>query len=187
MRGFPLTVANAGVYTNVMCYLLPDGSTQMREKLKKVWHDPVWSKVIATGIAGGIVALWAISSGSGSRFWGLVVPLWLVVVISVGAFIVSILILSKLLRATYGFEPQLKLMGVRVTDPNPNQALSFPVKCYFQFRNDSPGCIDVSVSDYMAQAVTLKSLPMGVLQVQYHQQWLPGDQGMPRVAASVIT
>ena len=158
----------------------------MGEKLKKTWNDPVWSKVIATGIwaaiVGSVALVVRIVWGSGSKFLGFAVPLWLVVFICAGAFIVSVLILSTFLRATYGFSPQLKLINVSVSDPDPNQTLSFPIKCYFTFRNDSQGCIEVSVSDFESEAVILKGLGIAVFQVQLNQKWLPADHGVDRVS-----
>src|ERR1035441_6810200 len=106
----------------------------MGDRFRKAWHDPVWSNAIGTVISAGILAAIAavarILWGPGSKFLGYGVPLWLVLVICAGAFIVSVLILSKFLRRTYGFAPQLKLIGVDVPDPDPNQTLSYPVKCY---------------------------------------------------------
>jgi len=41
----------------------------MKEAIEKVWKDPVRSKVIASAVVGGLLALWGIFNyGSGWRF-----------------------------------------------------------------------------------------------------------------------
>ncbi len=154
----------------------------MGEKLKKIWHDPVWSKVIAALILTILSLLGGTLWKSGASVFGISVPLWLVVVVAAGTFAVSVVMMSGILRSIYGFTPELNLVSEIIPDPDPNQAWTFPLKCFVQFRNDSRGCIDVSISDYEPQAVTLKSLGIAVLQVQLNQKWLPADHGMNRLA-----
>lgn len=152
------------------------------EKFDRVWHDPVWSKVIAGMILAALAATAGTFENRRYTFLEVAVPLWLVIVTATGTFVFSTLLLSKILRAAYGFAPQPKFIGVDVPDPNPDQKLTFPVKCYFTFRNDSHGCIDVAVSDFQPEAVVTKNIAVAVLQVQMNQNWLPWDHGMDRVA-----
>jgi hypothetical protein len=160
----------------------------MKETFKAIWIDPVWSKVIATLVAAAILtsiaALWDKYTKSGFKLSQItvVLPLWFLIVLLVGSFIFSVLILSKVLRSKYSFAPTIKLTGVEVPDPIPNPPMSFPVKCHFTFRNDSQGCIDVAVSDFEPEAVTLKNLPIAVFQIQLNQRWLPEDHGVSRIA-----
>jgi hypothetical protein len=154
----------------------------MTEKDRRIWNDPVWSKVIAGGILAGLATLGGLLTRATSRFFWIVVPLWGVVVVAASAFVTSVLLLRKRRRETYGFDPNLKLLGVEVPNADPNQKWTFPVKCYFKFRNDSAGCVDVKISEFEPQAIILKSQAIAVLQVQFHQEWLPADHGMDRVS-----
>ena len=80
--------------------------------LKKIWSDPVGSKVISVGVVGLLVALWAYFSG----YWGkitvafnwfsvflnqdIIIPLWLMVIA------IPVLLLS--IPAIICFLPELK-------------------------------------------------------------------------------
>ena len=73
-----------------------------------------------------------------------------------GIFIISPLTVSKSLRGIYGFVRKLNFMDVTVSDLLQTRIQPFPLKCHFHFRNDSLGCIDVSISNYEPQ-----TLPFG--------------------------
>lgn len=76
----------------------------MKEKLRAFWHDPVWSKVIGTLIAAAILAIVATAwdkykPGAANIFrLGFAVPLWFLIALVLGTFIVSVLIFSRRLR-----------------------------------------------------------------------------------------
>jgi hypothetical protein len=157
----------------------------MANLFMKIWNDPVWSKVIAAGIIailgviGGIISLYR---GPAYHFLGYPTPLWLGLIFVAVAFAVGIWVDSRRFDGPYTFEPVIKLTGVEARDANPAKPLSHPVKIGWTFRNDSPGCVTVSLHDFRPKNIKLEGLPPGVLQVLMGQQWLPIQDGMAEVA-----
>lgn len=157
---------------------------------KKVWTDPVWSKVIAgiiLGILGVVAGIISKNWDAARKYLSYPIGAWLVVVFCAIAFVVGILVLRRVISGKdeggpYRFTSQLKCMSVSVSDPNPELNLIFPLKVFWTFRNDSIGCIDVSFDDYKPLNVTCQSLPMAVLQIQMNQKWLPSDFGVSEIA-----
>jgi hypothetical protein len=157
----------------------------MANRFMKVWSDPVWSKVIAAaiiaiaGVAGGVIShYW----GPASKYLSIPIPLWIGFIVFATALAIGAWHRSRPSNEIYNFSPEIKRMGVDAPDPNPNIKLDHPVKCWWTFRNDSVGCIDVSLSDFRAKNIKIKTIPSAILQVQMRHEWLPRDHGMPQVA-----
>lgn len=142
--------------------------------IRRAWHDPVWSKVIAAGIIALVGAV--ISWITVPHFdWVLV---W--------SFIACVFILF--IAGAFGFSiarQQRSAPNIRVIEQNisyvGDQGLGYPLKCHVVLQNQSSEPADVRLSDYQARAVTLKRFPLDVLQVRFQQQWLP-VQPVDRVA-----
>jgi hypothetical protein len=154
----------------------------MSHWLNKIWKDPVWSRVIVVVICNLPVWLWGLFTTSGAQLLGIMVPVWLALLIALGISISSILLLSKVFRSIYGFKPELRLITMVIPEPKPEKILKFPVKCCFKFRNDSCGVVDVRILDYKPDVVTLKGLPVEVLQIWLNPQWCPTKSGVDQVA-----
>ena len=125
--------------------------------LRDIWNDAVWSKVIGTLIAGGILGIWTRLSGNAGFLW-LRIPVWSALLMLIVGFLVSILSLSKLGRTTFTFEPKVVLGEVFVYPPDAKKTLTFPLKCHAVFRNESEGCIEVRVQSYKPGLITLQQL-----------------------------
>jgi hypothetical protein len=66
----------------------------MSNTLKKLWNDPVWSKVIAGVILPGLAFAWGKWTASGSKVLGIRVPLWLAIVAAVAVIVSRWLVFS---------------------------------------------------------------------------------------------
>jgi hypothetical protein len=147
----------------------------------RLWHDPVWSKVIAASITGVAAVLYAwignqwLPQMTTFNWWLFAIALLGVLGGLAGGF----LIFRKLNQV----EPNITKTGVRIPPPDPDRKLTFPLKCYVTLRNDSEEeCADVHLSDYKRGAISVRELPSDVLQVRIGTQWCPSPDGIARVA-----
>jgi hypothetical protein len=154
----------------------------MKERILMIWRDPVWSKVIAAAIIASGAIIWGTRQNWGAEFLKLLVPLWFVIAIAALSFLASVVSLSKVWRKTKQFEPRVELIDVNIEQAPVGSTLSYPLKCYVQFRNESEGAIDVSLAGYKPNKVTLKRLPLRVLQVAF-KGWVPESEPSERIAA----
>jgi hypothetical protein len=135
----------------------PDKSQTL---LQHIWHDPVWSAVIAAIIAA--IVLWL-----ANRYLKLLRRLKLFLV-----------------RALCGKQTApVNIVKVGETDvvEDKTPGRSYPIKAYCILRNDSVACADVRVADYTAGAVTLKKFLTEVLQAK-SREWYPDKSGVDRIA-----
>jgi hypothetical protein len=148
---------------------------------RDVWNDPVWSKVIGTLMAGGILGIWTRLSGNAGFLW-LRIPVWSALLMLIAGFLVSILSLSKLGRTTFASEPKVVLGEVFVYPPDSKKTLTFPLKCHAVFRNESERCIEVRVQGYEPGLVTLQQFVFRVLQVEMKDGWVPEPEATDVIA-----
>jgi hypothetical protein len=120
--------------------------------LKRIWHDPVWSKVIAaiifaalTGIAGiawDPIRVFLVSTSP--------IPNWLT-----AALILLIVVLGAIL-----FTPRqtavarISPVGDAIIGEDKAPGRGFPLKVYRVVRNDSNDTADISVADYKPGTVS---------------------------------
>jgi len=99
--------------------------------LKKIWHDPVWSKVISAGLLAGVVALfnwWSEITRASARMWSWLTsysqaPTWL------------LLLLSVVSASVFLFLILLVFMGLRkVTDIDPEDWHNYRSDVFFSLR-----------------------------------------------------
>jgi hypothetical protein len=153
----------------------------MAVEMGLLWHDPVWSKVIAAII----VAL-------GAALYAWIGQHWFPTIITFNWWFFAIALLGVLGGLVGGFfifpkltqsEPNIKATSVRITTAPPDTQLTFPLKCYATLRNDSKDkCADVQLSGYKPYALSISELPLNVLQVRIGGQWHPAPDGASRIA-----
>jgi hypothetical protein len=68
--------------------------------------------------------------------------------------------------------PNIRVVETRISYVG-DKDLGYPLKCHVVLQNESSEPADVRLSDYIADAVTLKRFPLDVFQVRFEQQWLP--------------
>jgi hypothetical protein len=129
--------------------------------IERLWDDPVWSKVIATGVIALIAGIGTIFNWWRAGFWRVV----------------------SLLGRTHRLEPNIAVVNVRISTPDPNgPRWTYPLKCYVTLRNASTECADVRLSDYKPHTVSLRDLPLEVLQLRFRERWWPKPDGVDRIA-----
>jgi hypothetical protein len=79
----------------------------------------------------------------------------------------------------------IKVIDTVVPDPDPNQTLTYPLKCYVEMRNESPQSVEVWIPDFDANLVTLKNFVSGVLQVKLDSSWCSSPSGVEGGATGV--
>jgi hypothetical protein len=146
--------------------------------LKEIWHDPVWSKVIATVILGGISAIAAVIFPTIREFLGAssLVPHW-------ALLSAALLFLAIILAVAQRSKPRVKITQTDVSileDPTPGR--SFPLKVYCEMRNDSHRAVNVRLCPYIPDAVKVTRFTPGALQLKFPTGWLPQPDGLERVA-----
>ncbi len=151
----------------------------MLKILKQIWHDPVWSKVIAAVILAALAAIWAAVHFS---WWQRLlssypIPLWLLVLLIALTLFSFAVLLWK--RRQFG-EPNIKMIDLAVRRDE-NKGVTYPLKCWVQLRNDSATCADVRISEYRPGTVTARRFVVDVLQIRL-REWLPKDHGVDRLA-----
>lgn len=159
--------------------------------LKKIWHDPVWSKVIATGIIALFGTIWA---GVHFDWWSSLLstyltPVWLLfLLIALTLFSFTLFLwkqhqLGEMRKESAGpeLEPKIATIDVAVPPVDKGKSLTYPLKCHVQLRNDSSMCVDVRVSEYRPNTVTVKKFVVDVLQIKLGT-WLPNDYPVDRLA-----
>ena len=148
---------------------------------KKIWSDPVFSKVIAQGIIYFILVLvglgWVgtLLDWWGSGFWWSIA---FTVLGGVGGLAGGFVFFR---REQQRPAPNIRVVDIDVPDQNPSLNLTYPLKCYVTMQNNSTQCIDVRISDYKPLNVTLKQFLLDVLQVRL-RNWCPERDGVDRVA-----
>ena len=150
--------------------VIPD---KIAKGVERLWYDPVWSKVIATGIIAiiGSILVWA-GAYFGSVMTVLAVGLAAVFGIGIG----FILFRSREIHP----DANVKMLEIGIA-PFAKDA-NFPLKCRIQFRNDSVECADVRIYDYKPCTVTLKQFVVDVLQLRLREEWCPRDEGLDHIA-----
>jgi hypothetical protein len=76
-------------------------------------------------------------------------------------------------------KPKLTKIDVQVS-PQPGKAYS--LKVYVQLRNDFRKCVEVSLSEYRPEKITLKHFVPGTLQILFQPKWVPEPEAAERVA-----
>lgn len=134
----------------------------MLDFLKAVWKDPVWSKVIAAGVLAILAGIWA----SYSDWWRRFRVAWAASLKNEE---------QPKLPAT---PPTTRVRVINVTAPPPaKQGLSYPLKCYVEFRNSSDHPIAVRFSNYEAIRIPSQKMLFNVLQILFgHDTWVPKDE-----------
>jgi hypothetical protein len=153
----------------------------MAVEMTRLWHDPVWSKVIAAVI----IAL-------GSALYAWVGTHWLPEIVNFNWWFFGIALLGVLGGLVGGYlisrqldqsKPNITTTSCRISpSPSPDTELKFPLKCYITLRNTSTKSADVQLSDYKSTAVTIDEFPFNVLQVQLGGHWFPNPNGASRIA-----
>jgi hypothetical protein len=81
-------------------------------------------------------------------------------------------------------EPNIRLLEVNISfslvDPQ-GRDLTYPLKGYVELQNGSMGTIDVRLSEYLPEQVTLKQFVSDVLQV-HMVRWCPRPDGVGHIA-----
>jgi hypothetical protein len=146
--------------------------------LKKIWHDPVWSKVIAAGIVAAVAAGAGIISLPIGQFLltASPVPHWLLGLLGLIAFSAVMLAARR---------PGVRITPVGDSEPRDDKTpttppRTYPLKVYRVMRNDSTQPIEARIFDYRPGTVTLKKFVTGVLQVQL-REWCPDEHGLDRI------
>jgi len=146
--------------------------------LKKIWRDPVWSKVIAAGIITAITATAGIiwPPVRGFLLTASLVPYWLFGLLGL-VVVCAIVIVLDANRPKVHVTP----VGDVEVGEDKTPGRSFPLKVSCVIRNDSSQSIDVQVFDYTPGTVTLKKFVTDVLQVKL-REWYPDKHGVERLA-----
>jgi hypothetical protein len=148
---------------------------------KKIWSDPVFSKVIAQGIIYLIIVLVGLGWVGTLRDWWTSGFWWSVgfaLLGGIGGIAGGFVFFS---HQQYRPEPNIRVVDVIIPEQNPALRLNFPLKCYVTMQNNSTECADVRVSEFRERTVTLKQFLLDVLQVRLHE-WYPAIDGVDRVA-----
>ena len=154
----------------------------MGKKFWTFWRDPVVSAVIAAGIVAAIPAIW----GAHGLWWqnllaAYSIPLWLIVLVA-GLMSASLVFnFRSRRRKPSGVNPQIRFISANVSFAALEKSLTFPLKCHFQFCNDSPECVEVRIGGFEPKKVTLKAFVPNVLQVKL-RNWSPESEGVDRIA-----
>lgn len=150
--------------------------------LKKIWYDPVWSKVIATIIFAALAALAGLSWNPIGTFLlsASLVPHWLLGLLCLVAACIAVILLTAAKPKTPDTPVHITPVGETIIGEDKNPGRGFPLKVYRVMRNDSNHCADVQIADYRAATVTLKEFVTGVLQVKL-REWYPDKEGVERV------
>jgi hypothetical protein len=161
-------------------------------RISRIWHDPVWSKVIAGVILALLAAAWA--TGAHFGLWPQLlgtypIRVWLLLLLVAVTLLSLVFLLSgrnTVLSAAKernrpDLEPNITKIDVLTVPPDKGLTLSFPLKCYVQLRNDSALCADVGLLEYRPGTVTLKSFAVDALQLKL-RNWVPVDHGLERIA-----
>jgi hypothetical protein len=147
---------------------------------KKIWSDPVFSKVIAQGIIyfiaflvglGWVGALW--NWWSSGFWWSIACTVLGGIGGLAGGFV--------LFRREQGHTPNIRVVDIDIPDQNPSLNLTYPLKCYVNMQNNSTECADVRIAEFRPLNVTLKRFVLDVLQVRL-RNWCPERDGVDRVA-----
>jgi hypothetical protein len=159
----------------------------MAAVMKRLWNDPVWSKVIAQGIIWiilGIVALSALILA----WLGIHFDWWAASLLAVALLLGGLGGLAGgflIFRKQHQLPPNITKVGARIEIPDLNsRPLTFPLKCRVTMRNDSTECADIRFSDY-ANSNTIRSkkdLPAEVLQLRFRERWWPEPDGVDRIS-----
>jgi hypothetical protein len=98
------------------------------------------------------------------------------------AIITVIFVLGRTRRLQ--LEPRFTTVNINIPPPDYNRTppLRYPLKCYVTMRNDSTICADVRLSTYKPIKVTVKNLPLDVLQLRFGGEWCPRPNGVDRLA-----
>ncbi len=108
-------------------------------------------------------------------------PLWVIILSS--AVVVGSVMFSVRLYFQQGaeFKPEISKVDQSVSVADPAQNRNYPLKCYIQFCNNSPRCVEVRIGDFKPNKVSLKRFVPNVLQVKVHD-WTPMPDGVDRIA-----
>ena len=151
--------------------------------MKKLWKDPVWSKVISLGIATFLAFAYKVTTTQGFGFLSSTVgvPLWIIpILVSAACVLVAFLLPRKL--PPKPTSPPLTVIGDFEIRYEPNRGLGFPLKCYVELRNSSSECLEVTFDNYIPDKVCLEKRLARVLQVRLNEQWCPEPDGVERVS-----
>jgi hypothetical protein len=151
----------------------------MWKKLQPIWHDPVWSKVIAVGIVSLSGAVWA---SVHFNWWPRLlntysIPAWVLLIIAL-TFLGFVFLLWK--QPQFG-EAEIAKVAVNIIPVDKGKTLTYPLKCYVQLRNNSAKCADIRLLEYTPNTVTLKAFVLEALQLRM-RDWTPSDHGLDRLA-----
>lgn len=162
-----------------------------RGMLSRTWSDPVGSKLIAGAIPLAATAIGArLSKDWGPTFvktheqiayWALVVML-MTSLLAVGRIVWLWIGRPKTVRLIPAPDPHLILLSTNVTQADLAEGLTYPIKIYAEFRNESSSCVAVSIGTYTPGTVPLEKLVTDVLQLRLGNDWLPAENAADRVA-----
>lgn len=155
--------------------------------LKRLWNDPVWSKVIAGLILAALTAIAGLSwQPLGIWLLGATpTPNWILFMMCL-VLVCETTILLAIARRRAPNPPAVPIHVVPIGDTDvvedKTPGRGYPLKAYRTMRNDSIQPVDVRVADYRVGTVDLKKFVTDVLQVKL-REWFPdkGD-GLERVA-----
>jgi len=136
---------------------------RMDDWFHKIWNDPVAAGLIAAAILAVISTIWA---GIQFKWWKRFRAAWTASLKNEE---------EPKLPAT---PPTTNVRVINVTaPPPPKQGLSYPLKCYVEFRNSSAHPIEVRFSNYEAIRIPSQKMLFNVLQILFgHDDWVPKDE-----------
>jgi hypothetical protein len=153
--------------------------------IKRLWQDPVLSKLIAQGLIWLVPIAVAVSPTFfpwlGIQFnWPAPLFIALALLGVLGALIGAYTVYRNQRR----LDPATTVVSITIPDPpsDRNPPLTYPLKCYVTLRNDSKECAEIRLSEYKPRTVPIKAFPLNVLQVNFGRQWYPQTDGADRVA-----
>src|SRR5262249_41603449 len=95
---------------------------------------------------------------------------------------------TRRIAATPVAAPPTPQVRLDLTEVYARQALgpnvSFPVKVFFQLRNESRAPVAVELSSFEKKQVILKQVPRAVLQVKRGDVWWPEERGLELIAVA---
>lgn len=147
--------------------------------LKRIWHDPVWSKVIAAILFAALTGLAGIAWAPVRTFVLATSPIpnWLTALLALIIIVQGAILFAPRPKA----QARISAIGDAVIGEDKVPGRGFPLKVYQVMRNDSTESADVAVADYKPRTVTLKQFVTGVLQVKL-REWYPDKEGVDRLA-----
>jgi hypothetical protein len=156
----------------------------------EIWDDPVWSKVIATGIlavvagistrfptvreflvASSVVPHWILLCAARLLLLGAssLVPPW--ILLTAAAVLVACVIVMAVARRskpqTTSVDSAVKIKLIDVSMAEANTHIPFRLKVYCEIRNDSNRMVDVRISTYISKEVKVTRITTGALQLKF--------------------